>query len=148
MNDFLISVEPKLANIVPTAAQMSHGLPIPPVSLLPVLSADDWEQFTHEWLWFYKNDGTYHDANKYPGSGDMGLDLVAFTSDKNFDDTWDSFQCKHYDHALYPSDIYGEVAKIIYHSFKKAPPSIRKSACRESMFSFALTVSAFPLDDC
>lgn len=122
MSGNLKSIMPKAASIVPTAAQISHGIPMPPISLLPVLSEDDWEQFTHEWLWFYKDDGTYHDVNKYSGSGDMGLDLVAFTSDEGFDAPWDSYQCKHYDHALYPGDIYGEVAKIIYHSFKKTPP--------------------------
>lgn len=101
---------------------MAHGVPIPPVSLLPILSPDDWEQFTHEWLWYYKNSGKYHDLNKYSGPGDLGLDLVAFTSDQGFDTPWDSFQCKRYDHALRPGDIYGEIGKIIYHSFQKTPP--------------------------
>ncbi|WP_424363094.1 ABC-three component system protein [Methylocystis parvus] len=118
----LTSINPKAASATPSAAQVANGVPIPPVSLLPILSPDDWEQFTHEWLWFYKNAGDYSDVNKYSGAGDLGLDVVAFTSDRGFDAPWDSYQCKQYDHALWPSDIYAEVGKIIYHSFKKRPP--------------------------
>ncbi|WP_409188478.1 ABC-three component system protein [Bradyrhizobium sp. RDM4] len=118
----LTSIHPKAASGTPTAAQAMSGIPIPPISLLPVLSPNDWEQFTHEWLWFYKNAGDYHDVNRYSGPGDLGLDLVAFTSDQGFDAAWDSFQCKQYGHALRPVDIYAEVGKIIYHSFTKKPP--------------------------
>lgn len=113
---------PKAASLNASAAQISSGVPIPPVSLLRILSADDWEEFTHEWLWFYKNNGTYDDINRYSGAGDLGLDVVAFVSPKGFDAEWDSFQCKQYGHALQPTDIYPEVGKIIYHSFQKTPP--------------------------
>ncbi|NUH66543.1 hypothetical protein HTT03_14765 [Sulfitobacter sp. S0837] len=122
MANLFSSVTPKAAKSIASAAQVSSGVPIPPQSLLPILSAADWEQFTHEWLWFYKNNGTYHDVNKYSGAGDLGLDLVAFTSAKGFDEAWDSFQCKQYGHALQPTDIYPEIGKIIYHSFRKTPP--------------------------
>jgi hypothetical protein len=123
----LIAAIPKAISATPTAAQMAHGVPIPPISLLPILSSDDWEQFTHEWLWFYKDSGEYDDVNKYSGGGDLGLDLVAFTSNKGFDEPWDSFQCKQYGHSLQPTDIYPEVGKIIYHSFKKTPPFNQKA---------------------
>jgi len=121
-NNMLKDITPKAEKATPTAAQVLQGIPIPPVSLLPVLSAEDWEQFTHEWLWYFKNSGIYHDVNKFSGSGDLGLDLVAFSSDTGFDAPWDSFQCKQYKHALQPSDIYPEVGKIIYHSFMRTPP--------------------------
>jgi hypothetical protein len=118
----LSSISPKAATTIPTAAQVANGIPIPPVSLLTILSPSEWEQFTHEWLWFYKNSGQYHDVNKYSGPGDLGLDLVAFASSEGFDGPWHSYQCKQYDHALQPNDIYAEVGKIIYHSYKKTPP--------------------------
>jgi hypothetical protein len=121
-------IEPKAAAAVPTAAQVSGGIPIPPVRLLQVMSPDDWEAFTEEWLTYHKQAGTYHSIRRYSGPGDLGLDVVAFTSAEGFSKPWDSYQCKHYDHALEPIDVMGEVGKIIYHSFKRTPPF--NQACR------------------
>lgn len=123
-----VEIELKSTETVPTAAQMSAGIPVPPVSLLQVMSPDDWEVFTQEWLTFHKNKGKYLSIRRYSGSGDLGLDVVAFTSAEGFKEPWDSYQCKHYDHALQPGDILGEVGKIIYHSFNRTPPF--NQACR------------------
>src|ERR1019366_8395118 len=118
----------KAVSTVPTAAQVARGIPVPPVRLLQIMSADDWEEFTEEWLTFHKTSGAYEAIRRYSGPGDLGLDVVAFTSSKGFEEPWDSYQCKHYDHALHPTDIYGEVGKIIYHSFIQTPPF--NQACR------------------
>src|SRR5712664_3677713 len=119
-DDFKLSdLEPKATSLVPTAAQVSAGIPIPPVRLLQVMSPEDWEEFTEEWLSFYKAQGTYHSVKRLSGPGDLGLDVVAFTEKEGFAKPWDSFQCKHYDHPLEPDDVYGEVGKIIYHSFRR-----------------------------
>lgn len=122
MEEEFQEIEPDAAAIVPTAAQVAGGVPVPPVSLLRVMSPDTWEDFTEEWLSFHRTQGTYHSIRKYRGPGDLGLDVVAFTSDEGFAAPWESFQCKHYDHPLEPNDIRGEVAKIIFHSFSKTPP--------------------------
>jgi hypothetical protein len=116
------NIEPKAASVVPTAAQLAGGNPIPPVRLLQVMSSNDWEGFIEEWLTFHKGKGTYHSVRRYSGPGDLGLDVVGFTSDVGFEEPWDSYQCKQYDHALRPGDVYGEVGKIIYHSFQRTPP--------------------------
>lgn len=122
-DDFnLDEVEPEATSLVPTATQVSAGIPIPPVRLLQVMSAEDWEQFTEEWLSFHKASGTYQSIKRFSGPGDLGLDVVAFTAKKGFAEPWDSYQCKHYDHALTPGDVYGEIGKIIYHSFQRTPP--------------------------
>ena len=121
-------IDPESASAVPTAAQVAGGIPIPPIRLLQVMSFDDWEGFTEEWLSFHKGKGTYHSIRRYSGPGDLGLDVVAFTSEAVFGEPWDSYQCKHYDHALQPGDVYGEVGKIIYHSFHRTPPF--NQACR------------------
>ncbi len=96
--------------------------------LLQVMSPEDWEGFTEEWLSFHKAKGTYHSVKRFSGSGDLGLDVVAFTAKEGFAKPWDSFQCKRYDHALRPGDVYGEIGKIIYHSFQRTPPF--NQACR------------------
>lgn len=128
-DDFnLDDVEPKATSLVPTSTQVSAGIPIPPVRLLQVMSAEDWEQFTEEWLSFHKANGTYQSIKRYSGPGDLGLDVVAFTANEGFAKPWDSYQCKHYDHALTLGDVYGEIGKIIYHSFQRTPPF--NQACR------------------
>lgn len=115
-------IEPKAATAVPTAAQVTGGIPVPPVRLLQVISPEEWEEFTEEWLSYHKSKGSYDAVKKYSGPGDLGLDVVAFTSADGFDKPWDSYQCKHYDHALQPNDVMGELGKIIYHSFRRTPP--------------------------
>lgn len=124
----LDDVEPKATSVVPSAAQVSVGIPIPPVRLLQVMSPDEWEGFTEEWLSFYKTTGTYHSIKRFSGPGDLGLDVIAFTAVEGFAKPWDSYQCKHYDHALTPTDVYGEIGKIIYHSAQSTPPF--NQACR------------------
>ena len=123
-----VDIKPKAALAVPTAAQVSGGIPIPPVRLLQVMSPEDWEQFTEEWLSFHKGKGSYQSIKRLSGPSDLGLDIVAFTAMEGFAKPWDSFQCKRYGHALQPGEIYGEVGKIIYHSFQSTPPF--NQACR------------------
>lgn len=124
MNDEvdLNDIEPKAAATIPTAAQVAGGIPVPPVRLLQVMSDDDWEGFTEEWLSYHKLQGRYQQVKRYAGPGDLGLDVIAFTTEAGFKAPWDSYQCKQYDHALQPTDVYGEVGKIIYHSFCRTPP--------------------------
>src|SRR5687767_13154125 len=117
-----LDIVPKTEAAIPTAAQVQTGIPVPPVKLLQVMSDDDWEGFTEEWLSFHKNKGTYDSIKRYAGPGDLGLDVVAFTAAEGFAKPWDSYQCKRYDHALTPGDVYGEIGKIIFHSFNRTPP--------------------------
>ena len=116
------NIDPKSTSVAPTAAQVSGGIPFPAVRLLQIMSSDEWEGFTEEWLSFYKADGTYQSIKRFSGPGDLGLDIVAFTAKEGFAKPWDSYQCKHYNHALTPGDVYGEIGKIIYHSFLRTPP--------------------------
>jgi len=118
----LTKIEPKAASTIPSANQIANGIKISPINILPVLPPGDWEDFTHEWLWFYQDRGDYVEVNKFSGSGDLGLDVIAFTHANGFNAPWDSYQCKRYDHALAPGDVCPEVVKLIYHSFTKKPP--------------------------
>ena len=118
----LDELEPRAVSVMLSAAQVSSGIPIPPVRLLQVMSPDEWEEFTEEWLSFHKTKGTYQSIKRFSGPGDLGLDIIAFTAAEGFSKPWDSYQCKHYDHALTPTDVYGEIGKIIYHSFQRTPP--------------------------
>ena len=60
----------------------------------------------------------YKQVQRFSGAGDMGIDVAGFVDDKRLQGVWDNYQCKHYDHALKPSDVWAEFGKIIWYSFK------------------------------
>jgi hypothetical protein len=53
------------------------------------------------------------------GAGDKGRDVVGYIQAINTAGPWDNYQCKHYDHPLYPSDMWKELAKLCYYTFEK-----------------------------
>src|SRR4051812_45922738 len=77
----LKDIAPKAACTLPTAAQMVGGIPIPPVRIIQVMSESDWEEFTEEALSHLKARGDYEAIRRAAGAGDLGLDVVAFTSE-------------------------------------------------------------------
>ena len=89
------------------------GLPVPPLERLRHMSASAWEDFALEWLHSLK--ARYQRVEKHASSGDMGLDVIAFES-ATADDPWDNYQCKHYDHALGPAEIWLELGKLIHYT--------------------------------
>jgi hypothetical protein len=44
----------------------------------------------------------YAKVEWFSGSGDCGIDITGFADPQKFRGVWDSYQCKHYDHALRP----------------------------------------------
>lgn len=106
-----------------TAAQVTLGPVIPPQQRLLTYSSSEWEGFTHEWV-HYCLKSQYKHVQRFAGAGDMGIDVAGFSDAKRLKGVWDNFQCKHYDHALKPSDAWVEIGKIIWYSFcgEYAPP--------------------------
>ena len=94
-SSILENIVPESTSAVPTAAQVSSGIPIPAVRLLQVMSFNEWEEFTEEWLSFHKANGMYQSIKRFSGPGDLGLDVVAFKAKEGFAKPWDSYQCKH-----------------------------------------------------
>ena len=89
-DDEFAEIEPRATMAVSTASQVSFGIPVPPVRLLQIMSPEDWEGFTEEWLTFNKKRGIYCSVKRYSGAGDLGLDVVAFTANEGFAKPWDS----------------------------------------------------------
>lgn len=99
-------------------SQVLYGKRILPVKRIEILSAEEWEVLTEEWLDLKKS--KYHDIERIGGAGDKGLDVIAYKEDKatpNFN--WDCYQCKHYNTALTPSQVYVEFGKILFYTFIK-----------------------------
>ncbi len=100
-----------------TAAQMTLGPVIPPQQRLFLYSPDQWEDFVHEWV-HYCLKSRYAQVQRFSGAGDLGIDVVGFADSKRLQGVWDNYQCKHYDHALTPGDVWAEFGKVIWYSFK------------------------------
>ena len=58
----------------------------------------------------------YSSVERYGGPGDMGIDIAGFIDGP--DNDWDNYQCKHYDHALRPTDVWVELGKLAYYTYK------------------------------
>jgi hypothetical protein len=80
-----------------------------------IFSDDDWEDFIEEWASGISCD--YSSVRRFGGSGDFGVDIAGFCTEAGFESEWDNFQCKRYNHPLWPTDIWTEIGKIIYYSY-------------------------------
>jgi hypothetical protein len=110
--------QPTAPTTAVSAAQVANGPVIPPQQRLLTYSPNDWEDFVHEWAHFCLKTA-YVQVQRFTGSGDMGIDVAGFVDEKGLDGVWDNYQCKHYDHALTPRDVWAEIGKIIWYSFNK-----------------------------
>ena len=104
----LVKATPPASPLTPDAALL--GPRVAPIEHMQLMSSDAWENLTCEWLYSI---GLHSRIEKYAGSGDQGLDVVAFEPASN-DEPWDSYQCKHYDDKLAPGDIWTELGKLVY----------------------------------
>lgn len=112
----LKEIKPDLSNATFSPLHIQSGVPIPKPTRVKFFSPEEWETFTEEWASSLKD--KYAHIRRFGGSGDMGVDVAGFCSDQRFKGIWDNFQCKRYDHPLRPSDIWVEIGKIIYYSYK------------------------------
>ena len=115
LND-LKDIAPKTPNSAYAASHVIAGIPISKTARLLLFSHSEWETFVEEWASSLKSQ--YVEVKRLGSAGDMGIDVAAFTQKTFFKAPWDNYQCKHYDHALRPSDIWIEIAKLIYYTFR------------------------------
>lgn len=101
-----------------TAALVTHGPLIPPQQQLLLYSPDQWEDFVQEWAHCCLKKH-YAQVQRFAGAGDLGVDVAGFADALKLQGVWDNYQCKHYDHALRPGDVWVEFGKILWYSFKK-----------------------------
>lgn len=100
-----------------TNQQMLLGKKQDPSEVIKGYSDDEWEQFVREWAEGLR--GKYKEVRRASGAGDKGRDVIGYVKSINAGGEWDNYQCKHYDHALYPSDLWKELAKLCYYTFLK-----------------------------
>jgi len=119
-----VEIKPKVATSTYSGEHVSSGVPIPKPLRVAAFHPDEWESFIEEWASSLKSE--YFKVRRFGGAGDSGVDVAAFVVDETFEGGWDNYQCKRYDHALRPSDIWIEIGKVIYYSHIGEYPPPRK----------------------
>lgn len=110
-----------MSNSYITSHRVNYGKRIIPLKQIELFSPDDWEDFIEEWTELKKTQ--YIEIERFGGAGDKGRDVVAYISKKTLPNySWDCYQCKHYNSALTPTEVYVEFGKIIYYTFLKEFP--------------------------
>lgn len=89
--------------------------------MLESFEPNEYEDVIEDWVNGYlKSKRKYVDVERLGGKGDKGRDICAFyTTDRQ---TWDNYQCKHYDCPINLSTLKQEISKLCYYTFKNAYP--------------------------
>lgn len=101
------------------APQLSSRVAPAGVSLAAQLSnysADDWEEFISEWALGFEP--KYVHSERLAGPGDKGRDVVGYLCMPYQESEWDNYQCKHYSSPLQPSNIWVELGKMCFYSWR------------------------------
>ena len=103
--------------------RLTYGLSLTPEQIISSLDDQKYEEFISCWLIdciidSYKVvERKYEEVEHLGGAGDKGRDVVAYIDEDK--QVWDNYQCKHYSDSLKPTDIYSEVGKLLYYTYKK-----------------------------
>ncbi|HZW40399.1 MAG TPA: ABC-three component system protein [Ignavibacteriaceae bacterium] len=112
-NDLCEPEEPKSIGLLTNQAILT-GTPIPAINRLKIISDDEFEDIIREWVSGYCK-SKYIKIRRSGGANDKGRDVIGFINEEG---EYENYQCKHYDHPLAPSDIWIEIGKLCYYSFK------------------------------
>lgn len=117
MDGLFSEIEPPKPLYALTNSELINGKRRPVLQVVKTFSSGEFEEFIQEWAHGYllKGKGYYVSVLRFGGAGDKGRDIVAYVDDKKT--IVDYFQCKHYEKALAPSDIWIEIGKICYYSY-------------------------------
>lgn len=110
----VIKIEKPRELATPTPECASTGPYIFPQDRIKLYHADEWEKFIQEWAFYLEN--KYSEVVRCAGAGDMGRDIIAYPLEAEGKE-WINFQCKHYDHPLYPGDVWIEIGKLCYYTY-------------------------------
>ena len=83
-----------------------------------ILALDDveLEKLVREWV--DKQTNKYKSVKRFAGAGDMGRDVVGFSTEQKHEGEWDNYQCKQYNKSLPTGTSILEIGKIIYYSLQ------------------------------
>ncbi|MBR2524953.1 restriction endonuclease [bacterium] len=111
--EFIDLEKPKIKE--KTNLQLLSGKDVPDIKIFSLVSEDDFELMTEQWLFSMKD--RYKYVKRIGASGDQGRDIFAY-QDENMT-ILDIYQCKHYNNKLTPSNIYVEIGKLLYYTYNQ-----------------------------
>lgn len=101
-----------------SSAEILLGKNIPKIDRLRGMNEDDFEDLVLEWADEFLKHRYHRDVKQFGGAGDKGRDVVGYYPNGDID----IYQCKHYDNAITPSEIWVEFGKLCYYTFNKDYP--------------------------
>ncbi len=99
------------------AIDVLSNRPIPAIRQIELFSFAEWEELIEEWATTVGPNYGYVSVERWAGSGDMGVDVVAYKSNPPATSKWVAFQGKHYTSPLTPSEAYVELGKLCYYTY-------------------------------
>lgn len=99
-----------------TIQKSLSGRQIPAAARVRLMDDDAFEEFTKAWVETLKQSGAYLGVMRFGGSGDMGRDVIGWTTKDKCNGDWDNFQCKRLKAPLPPSKLWVELGKIFWHA--------------------------------
>lgn len=94
-----------------TVDRLQRGPRLRPATILAAYNDKEWESFIEEWA--STIEPAYASVRRFGGSGDRGIDVAGFATDRGFEDVWDGYQAKHYGSSLGPAAAWPEILKMI-----------------------------------
>ncbi len=88
-----------------------------PLQVIETYSGDDWERFVEEWAHGAMNK-RYTAVHRAPGAGDKGRDVIAYLEASPSTSPYDNYQCKHYSAPLAKGDIWVELGKLCWYTYR------------------------------
>lgn len=106
---------PLPANHSATPSDFVHaGQPIPAIERIRIFEPKQWEEFVLEWADSLRSE--YERVERCGGTGDCGRDVIGIS--KCGTGAWDNYQCKQYRAPLAPSDVWVELGKLVYYTYR------------------------------
>jgi hypothetical protein len=97
-----------------TRTEILAGPPIPPVARVQLMDDASFEALVRAWM--ARLSPRYLGVERIGGPGDMGRDVIGWTSAAKCKGEWDNVQCKRLDRVLAPSQLWPELGKIFWHA--------------------------------
>lgn len=95
-------------------SEVIFGPAISPAARVLLMDDQAFEALVREWM--VRLLPSYQGVERFGGPGDMGRDVVGWTTDNKCLGTWDNIQCKHLNKPLGPANLWPELGKIFWHA--------------------------------
>lgn len=99
-----------------TQTEVTSGPPIPPAARVHLMDDKAFEVLVQNWMG--RVAPQYLGVERFGGPGDMGRDVIGWTTPQKCVGVWDNVQCKHLNRSLSPGDLWPEIGKVLWHASK------------------------------